>query len=620
MDAIIPGLSETLIRQHTTPDSFMRGQEYFHDGAVLSVVRRGPVLEAEVEGSLPTPYLVRVVVDGGGISLSTCTCPYDWGGWCKHIVATLFTCIHEPGAVHERPSLDRLLADLSAEQLRAILVGLVERNPDLTALIEEQVSRVGGTGPAPSEVAALPPTRRTAVDQGSIRRQVRSALHSLGRMRSSEAYWHVGAVVSEVARTLDTAWAFVQAGDGASALQVLEAITEEYVEDWTELDDSDGEASAFFEELGTAWTEAILTADLTLPERSAWAQKLEQWAAEVGDYGVDDAFDAAAAAADQGWVYPPLLQALRGEAAHGETAEEQTGDEVVIAEEDDFEDDDDFLGTTYSAEVALTTARLRVLERQGRLDEYLNLARVTGRVQDYTTMLVRRGRVAEAIDCGLRGLHLAGQALALAQTLRDVGEVAGALQVAEAGLELPGPRHQLATWLCDAASASGNAALALRAALVAVHEQPELVGYRRVRELAGDQWSVLREELLDFLGQQRTYYPRGPVEILLHEGLIAEAIALVEGLYADDLVAQVADAAVPSHPEWVIAASRGRAERIMSQGKASHYDDAVAWLARARGAYRAAAREDEWRSYLEELIVEHQRKYKLRPMLESLRG
>jgi uncharacterized Zn finger protein len=75
MDAIIPGLSEALIRQHTSPDSFQRGQEYECDGAVLAVVRRGAVLEAGVEGSLPTPYLVRVVFDDGGISLATCTCP-----------------------------------------------------------------------------------------------------------------------------------------------------------------------------------------------------------------------------------------------------------------------------------------------------------------------------------------------------------------------------------------------------------------------------------------------------------------------------------------------------------------------------------------------------------------
>ena len=36
---------------------------------------------------------------------------------------------------------------------------------------------------------------------------------------------------------------------------------------WTELDDSDGELSGFFEELGPLWTEAILSADLTPTER-----------------------------------------------------------------------------------------------------------------------------------------------------------------------------------------------------------------------------------------------------------------------------------------------------------------------------------------------------------------
>ena len=54
------------------------------------------------------------------------------------------------------------------------------------------------------------------------------------------------------------------AGDGHNALAILEAITEAYVADWVELDDSDGEAGAFFADLGAVWTEAILTADLTI--------------------------------------------------------------------------------------------------------------------------------------------------------------------------------------------------------------------------------------------------------------------------------------------------------------------------------------------------------------------
>jgi uncharacterized Zn finger protein len=36
-------------------------------------------------------------------------------------------------------------------------------------------------------------------------------------------------------------------------------------------------------------------------------------------------------------------------------------------------------------------------------------------------------------------------------------------------------------------------------------------------------------------------------------------------------------------------------------------------------AYLAAGREEEWLAYLVELIDDHQRKYKLRPMLEDLK-
>jgi hypothetical protein len=42
------------------------------------------------------------------------------------------------------------------------------------------------------------------------------------------------------------------AGDVRQALLRLEAMTDEYVADWTGLDDSDGYAGAFFGELGAA--------------------------------------------------------------------------------------------------------------------------------------------------------------------------------------------------------------------------------------------------------------------------------------------------------------------------------------------------------------------------------
>jgi len=80
----------------------------------------------------------------------------------------------------------------------------------------------------------------------------------------------------------------------------------------------------------------------------------------------------------------------------------------------------------------------------------------------------------------------------------------------------------------------------------------------------------------------------------------------------------VADAAIATRPDWVIAASRKQAEDIMNGGKAQYYGAAARWLARARDAYRAANREPEWRAYRAELLVQHARKYKLVPLLKAL--
>ena len=136
---------------------------------------------------------------------------------------------------------------------------------------------------------------RPVIDPKPWRRQVRQALHGLDRMRSSEAYWHVGSVVNEISGVVDQAVELARAGDAWRALLALEAITDEYLAGWEALDDSDGEASGFFEGLGKAWAEAILYAGLTTAEREAWIAKFDEWEGETGAYGVDEAFEVARA-------------------------------------------------------------------------------------------------------------------------------------------------------------------------------------------------------------------------------------------------------------------------------------------------------------------------------------
>jgi len=90
----ILALTEAAIRQQATAESFRRGQGYHRRGCVVRpgppdvvlLIQRGHEIQAEVEGSQYEPYRVHVACDERGITTATCSCPYDWGGWCKHIV------------------------------------------------------------------------------------------------------------------------------------------------------------------------------------------------------------------------------------------------------------------------------------------------------------------------------------------------------------------------------------------------------------------------------------------------------------------------------------------------------------------------------------------------------
>ena len=234
-------------------------------------------------------------------------------------------------------------------------------------------------------------------------------------------------------------------------------------------------------------------------------------------------------------------------------------------------------------------------------------------------MLVRLGRGADALTYAREQLATAQETLTLATALWEHGEVERSLECAELGLAREGPKGALASWLRDRAAERGQRERALKAAMIAFDAELTLAAYLKVQELAGSDWPTHRPRLLDRLRTVRSYYPQGPVEIFLHEGLIADAIAAVNEGATHSLVELVADAAITSHPDWVIKASRQQAESIMDEGKAQYYDAAARWLGKARAAYQATGRQQEWQRYLTGLLARHQRKYKLVPLLKALR-
>ena len=129
-------LDEDLIFTKVTEKSYERGEEYYSQGMVESVVQRGNRLFAEVLGSEEDPYHVGVYLQEDDFSAS-CTCPYEWGGYCKHVVAVFLTWIHDRDLVAVRTPIEDLLSKLDADGLRSLVLQMVESDPQLSDTIDE---------------------------------------------------------------------------------------------------------------------------------------------------------------------------------------------------------------------------------------------------------------------------------------------------------------------------------------------------------------------------------------------------------------------------------------------------------------------------------------------------
>ncbi len=595
-------LHEDAVRMLTTPQVFARGREYFRQGMVGQLVQRGNRLHAEVQGSDVEPYHVALTSEAGRISHAECTCPYEWGGLCKHAVAVLLAYFDNPEQVQEQPELAKTLARLDRDRLQAILLELAEREPGLTEQIEALALVVDSGAPrGPATPGELPP-----VDPEVVEQQIQAALRPARRGRRHDYYAAVEEAVRVLLETAERSRPYLEAGDGRAALVFLKAVAEYATTNIEDLLGDEGlEVGDLCGQLGNLLAEAFLTVELSPRERAEWAKQVGAWEARADNYGCEWGFAAARLAVKQGWDDPQLQRVLRGEVTPGDPSSPPGK------------------GGPPSASRALAQVRLHFLERQGRWEEFLCLARAEGLTEQYVTTLVRLGRIPEAVEYGRSGLASRGEALTLTRALDAAGACEEALQVAEHALATlsaePYAGGELPRWTRDLAARLGRKEQALRAALTVVRERATLADYLAVQSLAAERWPTLRDELLERVRGKQSSYPADEVDIFLHEGLLEEAMAAVDASPRHELVERVAEAALRSHPEWVFRACTRQFDRIADAGKSQYYREAVQWLERAKTALQAAGRQAEWRTYLDGAIACHGRKYSLRPMMERLR-
>ncbi len=261
------------IRARATEQSFTRGESYYHSGAIFDTVRRGSELEGQCEGSEYAPYHIRVTLgEANNIEAASCTCPYDWGGDCKHIVALLLTYLHEPKSFEAREPVQDTLSARSKEDLIALIRQMVEQYPDLQMLIDR---------PVPGQQP-----RQQLVDTEPFRRELRQAVRTFSEWGDRTAE-HTVYSVSKAAQQ------FQGAGDWRSACAIYRAIIEESLLDAHYLVDDEGEfvmaLNEVLERLANCLERDEIAQDDT--ERRAVLDRLLDayiWDINMGGYGLSD--------------------------------------------------------------------------------------------------------------------------------------------------------------------------------------------------------------------------------------------------------------------------------------------------------------------------------------------
>jgi uncharacterized Zn finger protein len=124
------------IQNRSTDAVFERGENYHDEGRIQRLDRFDDLVTAAVSGS----NLYDVTVDFSGRGIDTrCTCPYDGGGDCKHVVAVLLDIAANPPQ-DESETVETVLEDVSADDLREFVRDALAEHAELR---EQFLARFG---------------------------------------------------------------------------------------------------------------------------------------------------------------------------------------------------------------------------------------------------------------------------------------------------------------------------------------------------------------------------------------------------------------------------------------------------------------------------------------------
>jgi hypothetical protein len=463
-----------------------------------------------------------------------CTCPYDWGGICKHSVALLLTWIRQPDSFHTIAPLDEILVNRSKEELITLIKEMLKREPDLTRLLELPIQ----------------PDRQTPLDLDAFRRQISYAL----RVHDDYDYRGAQAVATELSALVDNAHRFCEGGDWANAGALYALVLNEVVPNYEEIYDEDGDVSMVLQDCAEGLGKCLTEGEPDADTRRVWLEALLE--AEFKDIqmgGIDLAYPAPDViinhATDAEWMW--IEQRVRRAIAAQTNRYSNFGQEVLVR----------FLAQR--------------LEAQGQENQADELVLDLGSHQQQAFMLIEHQRFDEAVAIAKTHFsNLPGLVTQFADALvkADAGSTAEAYI---AGLLNTRYGTSYRDWLARYAEKTGDLSGALQRWQESFTENPSFRTYQTLRDVAQElgQWETLRPKLLAELENQEKWSIL--IDIALEKADIPRALELLPKIRWGHYDLRVAQAAETDYPQDSIRIYCHHVEQLIAARGRENYREAV---------------------------------------------
>jgi len=143
------GFGREDLKELSRPQSWEKGLGYYHRDRVQEIMLDGDELIAEVSGNSYPFYEVELNIENPHYHY--CSCPYDWGGICKHIIAVGLTWLDSSEGITRadkkkagiRERLEKLTGEMEREDFIDFLTDMALKRQGIERELSDYVEKQG---------------------------------------------------------------------------------------------------------------------------------------------------------------------------------------------------------------------------------------------------------------------------------------------------------------------------------------------------------------------------------------------------------------------------------------------------------------------------------------------